>query len=243
MRTVIIDDEEKSRKTIKNFIAKYAPELMVLGEADGVETGIELIESIQPELVFLDVQMGDGTGFDLLGRLQFDDFKLIFCTSYEHYAVKAFRFSALDFILKPIDPDIFKSAIERVKKSNDNKSCRNVLAQNEKNLTQLALRSAEKITIINLNDIVRCESSINYTQFIMNDGSKMMVTKTLKEYDELLAPHGFIRIHKSHLVNMNAIVRYIKGDGGWIELTDGVKIEVSRRKKDILLEAIEKRVL
>ena len=243
MRTVIIDDEEKSRKTIKNFIAKYAPELMVLGEADGVETGIELIESIQPELVFLDVQMGDGTGFDLLGRLQFDDFKLIFCTSYEHYAVKAFRFSALDFILKPIDPDIFKSAIERVKKSNDNKSCRNVLAQNEKNLTQLALRSAEKITIINLNDIVRCESSINYTQFIMSDGSKMMVTKTLKEYDELLAPHGFIRIHKSHLVNMNAIVRYIKGDGGWIELTDGVKIEVSRRKKDILLEAIEKRVL
>ena len=187
--------------------------------------------------------MGDGTGFDLLGRLQFDDFKLIFCTSYEHYAVKAFRFSALDFILKPIDPDIFKSAIERVKKSNDNKSCRNVLAQNEKNLTQLALRSAEKITIINLNDIVRCESSINYTQFIMNDGSKIMVTKTLKEYDELLAPHGFIRIHKSHLVNMNAIVRYIKGDGGWIELTDGVKIEVSRRKKDILLEAIEKRVL
>ena len=243
MRTVIIDDEEKSRKTIKNFIAKYAPELMVLGEADGVETGIELIESIQPELVFLDVQMGDGTGFDLLGRLQFDDFKLIFCTSYEHYAVKAFRFSALDFILKPIDPDIFKSAIERVKKSNDNKSCLNVLAQNEKNLTQLALRSAEKITIINLNDIVRCESSINYTQFIMNDGSKIMVTKTLKEYDELLAPHGFIRIHKSHLVNMNAIVRYIKGDGGWIELTDGVKIEVSRRKKDILLEAIEKRVL
>ena len=243
MRTVIIDDEEKSRKTIKNFIAKYAPELMVLGEADGVETGIELIESIQPELVFLDVQMGDGTGFDLLGRLQFDDFKLIFCTSYEHYAVKAFRFSALDFILKPIDPDIFKSAIERVKKSNDNKSCRNVLAQNEKNLTQLALRSAEKITIINLNDIVRCESSINYTQFIMSDGSKIMVTKTLKEYDELLAPHGFIRIHKSHLVNMNAIVRYIKGDGGWIELTDGVKIEVSRRKKDILLEAIEKRVL
>lgn len=243
MRTVIIDDEEKSRKTIKNFIAKYAPELMVLGEADGVETGIELIESIQPELVFLDVQMGDGTGFDLLGRLQFDDFKLIFCTSYEHYAVKAFRFSALDFILKPIDPDIFKSAIERVKKSDDNKSCRNVLAQNEKNLTQLALRSAEKITIINLNDIVRCESSINYTQFIMNDGSKIMVTKTLKEYDELLAPHGFIRIHKSHLVNMNAIVRYIKGDGGWIELTDGVKIEVSRRKKDILLEAIEKRVL
>ncbi len=243
MRTVIIDDEEKSRKTIKNFIAKYAPELMVLGEADGVETGIELIESIQPELVFLDVQMGDGTGFDLLGRLQFDDFKLIFCTSYEHYAVKAFRFSALDFILKPIDPDIFKSAIERVKKSNDNKSCRNVLAQNEKNLTQLALRSAEKITIINLNDIVRCESSINYTQFIMSDGSKIMITKTLKEYDELLAPHGFIRIHKSHLVNMNAIVRYIKGDGGWIELTDGVKIEVSRRKKDILLEAIEKRVL
>lgn len=243
MRTVIIDDEEKSRKTIKNFIAKYAPELMVLGEADGVEMGIELIESIQPELVFLDVQMGDGTGFDLLGRLQFDDFKLIFCTSYEHYAVKAFRFSALDFILKPIDPDIFKSAIERVKKSNDNKSCRNVLAQNEKNLTQLALRSAEKITIINLNDIVRCESSINYTQFIMSDGSKIMVTKTLKEYDELLAPHGFIRIHKSHLVNMNAIVRYIKGDGGWIELTDGVKIEVSRRKKDILLEAIEKRVL
>lgn len=243
MRTVIIDDEEKSRKTIKNFIAKYAPELTVLGEADGVDSGIELIEKVQPELVFLDVQMGDGTGFDLLGRLQFDDFRLIFCTSFEHYAVKAFRFSALDFILKPIDPDVFKSAIERVKKFNDNKSCRNVLTQNEKNLTQLALRSAEKITIVKLNDIVRCESSVNYTHFIMNDGSKILVSKTLKEYDELLTPHGFLRIHKSHLINMSAIVRYIKGEGGWLELTDGVKIEVSRRKKDILLNAIEKRVL
>jgi len=243
MRTVIIDDEEKSRKTIKNFITKYAPELMLVGEADGVETGIELIESVHPELVFLDVQMGDGTGFELLGRLQFDDFKLIFCTSFEHYAVKAFRFSALDFILKPIDPDIFKSAIERVKKYSDDRACRNVLSQNEKKLSQLALRSSEKISIVNLDDIVRCESSINYTQFVLKDRTKIMVTKTLKEYDELLAPHGFIRIHKSHLVNMNAIVRYIKGDGGWIELTDGVKIEVSRRKKDILLEAIEKRVL
>lgn len=243
MKTVIIDDEEKSRKTIRNFIGKYAPELTLVGEADGVETGIALIENVKPELVFLDVQMGDGTGFELLGRLAFDDFKLIFCTSFEQYAIKAFRFSALDFILKPIDPDIFKSAIERVKKYSSDKACRDVLSQNEKKLSQLALRSSEKISIVKLDDIVRCESSINYTQFILRDGTKTLVTKTLKEYDDLLTPHGFLRIHKSHLINLNAVVRYIKGEGGWIELTDGVKIEVSRRKKDLLLDAIDKRVL
>lgn len=241
MKTVIIDDEVKSRQTIINFISKYAPELEVVGEADGVESAINLIETIKPELVFLDIQMPDGTGFELLGRLNYNNFKLIFCTSFDQYAVKAFRYSALDYILKPIDPDIFIAAVKKIfseKEPNSLKDKINVLDNNKTSFTRMALHSAEGINLVKIKDVIRCESSVNYTKFIIDKVPNLLVTKTLKEYDELLSAHGFVRIHKSHLVNINFVIRYIKGEGGWVEMYDGSKIEVSRRKKETLMKIL-----
>lgn len=240
MRTVIIDDEAKSRQTLHNFIRKYAPALEVIGEADCVEKAVKLIESEKPELVFLDIQMPDGTGFDLLGQVMFNDFKLIFCTSYDQYAVKAFRFSAIDYLLKPLDPDIFIAAIKKISQENESqiKEKLEVLNTNKNNFSRIALHSADGINLVNIDDIIRCESNVNYTKFILKDQSNILVTKTLKEYDEMLSNQGFIRIHKSFLVNINHVNKYIKGDGGWVLMSDDAKIMVSRRKKDQLMEAL-----
>ena len=240
MRTVIIDDEKKGRQTLLNFISKYAPQLTVIGDAYNVETGVELIDKEHPDLVFLDIQMPDGTGFDLLGQVAFTDFKLIFCTAFDNYAVKAFRFSAIDYLLKPVDPDIFIAAVKKAcdEKNELTKPKLDTLNANKTEFSRLALHASEGISIVKIEDIIRCESSINYTHFVLVDGSKVLVTKTLKEYDELLCNHAFVRVHKSHLVNLNYIKKYIKGEGGWVIMTDDSKIEVSRRKKESLLQIL-----
>jgi two-component system LytT family response regulator len=240
MRTVIIDDEAKSRQTLNNFISKYAKDLKVIGEADCVEKGVELIESEKPDLVFLDIQMPDGNGFDLLGQIIYNDFKLIFCTSFDQYAVKAFRFSAIDYLLKPLDPDIFMAAIRKIseEETKETKEKIEVLNTNRSHFCRIALHSAEGINLVNLEDIIRCESNVNYTKFIINNQNNILVTKTLKEYDHILSSQGFIRIHKSFLVNISHINKYIKGDGGWIMMSDNAKIIVSRRKKEQLLVAL-----
>lgn len=237
MRTIIIDDEPKSRNTIKNYIAKYAPALEIIGEGDSVKTGSELIETKKPDLVFLDVEMGDGTGFDLLGLITHTDFKLIFCTSHEKYAIKAFRFSAIDYLLKPVDPDIFQSAINKVTSGNISaKTQLEILKTNQSEFKRIALSTSEGITLVDIDSIIRMESNSNYTSFFLENNSLILASKTLKEFDDLLSESGFIRIHKSHLVNAKFIMKYIKGDGGWIVMSDGSKVEVSRRKKDILLQ-------
>lgn len=240
MRTVIIDDESKSRQTLKNFISKYAPNIKVTGEAGCVEEGIALIEKERPELVFLDIQMPDGNGFDLLGRISFTDFKLIFCTSYDQYAVKAFRFSAIDYLLKPLDPDIFIAAIRKIRDEKENlvKEKIDTLKINKTNFTRIALHSSEGISLVDINDIIRCESDVNYTKFIIKDQAGILVSKTLKEFDSLLSDHGFIRVHKSSLVNINHICKYIKGEGGWLIMSDGAEVVVSRRKKEQLLQLL-----
>ena len=160
---------------------------------------------------------------------------------YDNYAVTAFRYSASDYLLKPISPDIFKSAVEKVINSDENnlKEQVEVLKANSDNFKRIALHSSEGINLVNVDDIIRCESSVNYTRFYLKDKSKILVTKTLKEYDEILSQQQFIRIHKSHLVNLKHISRYIKGEGGWVVMSDNSKVEVSRRKKEILLKSIE----
>lgn len=240
MRTIIIDDEPKSRQTLTNFIFKYAPNLEIVGEASCVEEGISLIEDIKPDLIFLDIQMPDGTGFDLLRQVRYNDFKLIFCTSFDQFAIKAFRFSAIDYLLKPLDPDIFIAAVKKI--SNEDKSVLKekleVLQINKSNFSKIALHSAEGINLVNIADIIRCESSGNYTKFIIQDQANILVTKTLKDFDVILTNHNFVRIHKSFLANLAHVTKYIKGDGGWIIMSDDAKIMVSRRKKDQLLQIL-----
>jgi two-component system LytT family response regulator len=240
MRTVIVDDEQKGRTTLENFIRKYAPQLELVGQADSVASGVELINREKPDLVFLDVQMPDGTGFDLLGLLEFSGFHLVFCTAFDQYAVKAFRFSAIDYLLKPLDPDTFINAVQKLpaKTAPDLADQLEMLLSHKTEISRIALHSAEGIHLVNIADIVRCESSANYTNFILAANKEILVTRTLKEFDELLTPHGFVRIHKSHLINLAHVQTYLKGEGGWVKMMDGSTVEVSRRKKDRLMSVL-----
>jgi two-component system, LytTR family, response regulator len=238
MNAIIIDDEESGRKTIKNFIEKYTSNISVIDEADSVKNGLFSILTHNPDVVFLDIRMTDGTGFDLLEKLPKIDFKLIFVTAYEEHAIKAFKYSAIDYLLKPVNPDDFIAAVAKIKSDNKIDELEekvSVLIKNKFNFNKIALPTLNGLKMISIPTIIRCESDNNYTLFFLSDGSKILVSKTLKEYDELLSSEGFYRLHKSHLVNIAFIKEYIKGDGGYVILEDKTSIEVSRRKKDGLL--------
>ncbi len=242
MKAIIIDDEELGRKAIKSFIEKYATNtLELIDEADSVKNGLFSILSHQPDVVFLDIRMNDGTGFDLLEKLPKIDFKIIFVTAYQEHAIKAFKYSAIDYLLKPINPDEFIAAIDRLKTENKIDEIEqkvNVLIKNKSRFNKIALPTLNGLKMVTISDIIRCESDNNYTLFYLLDGSKILVSKTLKEYDELLSSEGFFRVHKSHLINIAFVKEYIKGEGGYVILEDNTNIEVSRRKKESLLQLL-----
>lgn len=242
LTALIIDDVPQARATLKQDLADYCPEIKVLGEAEGVLTGAKAIRQHQPQLVFLDIQMQDGSGFDLLEILGNDAPLIIFTTASDAFAIKAFRFSAIDYLLKPIDPDELMAAVEKAQsKSGNDPGSLEVLKEamsGKKAISRLALNTLEKIHIANIADIIRLEASANYTMFYFQDGSKTMVTKTLKEYDQLLSEHGFLRVHQSHLVNLDCIKDYVKIDGGYLVMQDGSDVAVSSRKKAEVLKAI-----
>ena len=241
MKVVIIDDEEKSRLTLRNFIGKYESDVEIIGEADGVVSGMKLIKSENPEAVFLDVEMKDGSGFDLLDLMSPVDFMVVFVTAFNHYAVKAFRFSAVDYLLKPLDPSRLKEAVRKLKDnggSGDNQQKLNTLLENRNSLKKLALPAINGLIMIRVSNILRLESEINYTRVFLKSNESHLVTKTLKEYDELLSGINFYRIHKSHLINLDCVSRYVKGEGGTIILEDDSELEVARRRKEGLLQAL-----
>lgn len=249
IKAVIIDDDAILREGMRMMLKHYAPEISIIGEAESVKTGTEIIENLSPDVVFLDIQMNDGSGFDILEKLNQKLGKIsshiVFITAHEKYAIKAFRFSALDFLLKPVDPDELKNVISKIK---------NVLHQNEnfehiklfleninkKNdgFKKIALSTSEGIHLFEIKDIIRCESEDNYTKFFIKNHKPVLISKTLKEYEELLAEHGFERIHQSHLININELKSYVKKDGGFVVMSDGFQLPVSQRKKDRLQEII-----
>lgn len=242
IKAVIIDDIKDARDNIKLDIESYTPEVEVIGEAEGVVTGAKAIKELKPDVVFLDIQMQDGTGFDLLDIVDSSAFKVIFTTASDEYAIRAFRMSAIDYLLKPIDPDELVESVKKVKEmeklSKDSYEILQEGIKNHKQLTRLALNTLEKIHIIEIEDIVRCESSVNYTSFYLKDKTRHMVTKTLKEYDELLSPLGFIRVHQTHLVNAKLVKEFVKTDGGYLIMKDGSNVPVSTRKKQAVVEAL-----
>ena len=189
--------------------------------------------------MFLDIQMPDGTGFDLLEIIGETNFKLIFTTASDEFAIKAFKFSAIDYLLKPIDPDDLMRAVEKVEQQQQPTSRLDLLKENLNHPKKIALNTVDKIHIVDIENVIRLQSDINYTKFFFKDGSKLIVTKTLKEFDKMLSDHHFIRIHQSHLVNVNMIKEFIKQNGEVI-LTDGTKIPVSTRKKSTLMDMISK---
>ena len=242
IRAIIIDDEQESRNTIANILNKYCKNITVAGEAENVQDALALILKEKPDVVFLDIRMPDGTGFDLLEKIPEVNFRVIFVSAHDQYALRAIKVSALDYILKPVDPQQLIDAVDKMKEPDNELNTIalkiNTLLRNKNGFERITLPTFEGFKFINIKDIIRCEADNNYTFFYLNTGEKILVTKTLKEYDETLSGVDFIRVHQSHLVNVKFIDRYIKGDGGSIVMADGSEVEVSRRRKEEFLKRI-----
>lgn len=244
LKCVIVDDEHKSREILRILIEDFCENANVVAQCPTVADAIVAIEEHKPHVVFLDIQMQGETGFDLLEKIKKIDFEIIFTTAYSEYAIRAFKFSAIDYLLKPIDIEELKKSIEKVeKKVNVDFSVRlEQLVQNLKGGTnhryKLALPSSEGLMFVKVEDIVYCEASSNYTNIYMTDGKKHMVSRTLKEYEDLLAEQDFFRIHNSFLINLNAIKKYVRGEGGYVVMANDKSLDVSKRKKESFLARI-----
>jgi two-component system LytT family response regulator len=241
MKAVVVDDIEKFRENLIQDLNEFCPEVDVVGTADGVVSAAKEIKSKNPDVVFLDIQINGGTAFDLLELLGEIDFKVIFTTASDEYAIKAFKLSAIDYLLKPIDIDELKSSVNKVKfiNNDDYQLLKSNIKEEDKSNKKLALHSQDKIEIVDIGNIIRCQSNINYTQFYFVDGSKILVTKTLKEYDKILSEFGFYRVHQSHLININHLKEYVKIDGGYLKMFDDSSVPISTRKKSSVLKLLQ----
>ncbi|MBN2172591.1 MAG: response regulator transcription factor [Bacteroidales bacterium] len=246
MKIIIIDDEARSRKSIANILKISPVDITLLEEAEDVETGIAAIRKHKPDLVLLDINMPDGSGFDLLKKIDNIDFKIIFITAYEEFAIQAFEFAAVDYILKPVDPTKLIEALNRAQSlvEQENISLRlNALFANLENNTpgkkKLVLRTAENIYLVNTADVIRCESDGGYTRFFLIDGKKILVSRNMKDYEDMLNGFGFYRIHQSHLINLKYIDHYSKTEGGAVVMKDNASLPLARRKKESFLKLLE----
>lgn len=244
IRCVIVEDEEMARKVLKSLLAQYCPDVMVCAEADDITSGQEMIEAFRPDLVFLDIEMPGGSGFKLLNNIKDIDFEVVFITAYEQFAIKAIRHDALDYLLKPVDPKELVAAVDKVKDAKYKKTLKKQYDNLLKNIDpeqlvvkKISISTSDKIHLIEVDDIIRCESDNYYTIIYFRDGTSLLVSKTLKEMEQKLEEYDFVRTHKSHLVNMRCIMNFIK-DEMMVLLTDGVKVPVSKRKKEKILEVI-----
>ncbi|MEL6558445.1 MAG: LytTR family DNA-binding domain-containing protein [Bacteroidota bacterium] len=244
-KALIIDDIDNSRVTLAHDLAQYCPSIEVIGEANGVETGLAEIAKKNPDVVFLDIQMGDGTGFDMLEKIGDFNFQVIFTTALDSYGIKAIKFSALDYLLKPIDPDELINAVAKLENSSGKDSVKDsisLLLENMRDIKpdnkRIVLNSAEKIHMVYVKDIIRCESQGAYTIFYLTSKEQILVTKNLKEYEQLLEEYSFIRVHHSHLINFSYLKEYVKKEGGYAIMTDNAQVPVSFRKRNNLLDMI-----
>lgn len=235
---VIIDDEARGRLALRQKLKDYCPEVRLEGEAENGQEGIKLIEEHQPDVVFLDIEMPLLNGFEMLSRLPRKDFHVVFTTAYDQYAIKAIRFSAFDYLLKPVDIEELKTVIAKVKSSAKEAVDQRleILTQNLRNaVSKLAISTMDGILFFDLQDIVHIEALSNYTVFSFVNRPKLTVSKTLKEFEDLLPGDRFFRPHHSHIINLRYVKRYTKGDGGQIELQNGEIVDVSRKKKEEFL--------
>lgn len=245
LNVVVVDDEKDARLNTLGIINMHCPNLSVVSTAANVAEGIEAIQKYKPDLVLLDIDMPDGTGFDLLRKLMPIQFAVVFITAYAEHAITAIKFNALDFLVKPLDPEDFLLAVNKAQQNNNEnhkiERLENLLDEIEnKKKPSIALGTADSVHFVDVEDIVRIESSSNYSTFYLNDGQKVMVSRPLKEYAEMLDTHGFFRPHQSHLINLACLKEYKKRDGGYILLTNGDTVPMSARKKEKLLEAHRK---
>ncbi len=245
IKAIIVDDELGARESLSKMIEKNCKQIEVVAKVDSMLSAFEAITNKEPDLVFLDIEMPNGNAFDLLEKFKTINFNIIFTTAYDHYAIKAIKFSAVDYILKPIDPEELINAVKRFEEQAGQKTTldkqfktllSNVRPGNK--LKKVGIPDGDGLIFINLSDIIRCDSDGNYTFFILTNGKKIIASRTLGEYEQMFADDNFFRIHRSHLINLEHVKKYIKGEGGYVIMTDNSQVEVSRRNKTDFLERL-----
>lgn len=243
IRSVIVEDERKGREFLRELLERYCPQIELVGEADSVTAAVQLIDAQKPELVFLDVEMPVNNGFRLFDMVPKVDFDVIFVTAFDQYAVKAFEYSAIDYLLKPIRVSKLKQAVDKVSSKLESgsraKRVETLQENRREDFQKIVLPSQGGYQFVRLEDIVRCEADSNYTNFHLTNGRRLLVSKTLKHVEELLGDKDFFRIHQSHLINLRHVRSYLKGRSGQVEMDDGSVLDVSVRRKAALLEKIK----
>lgn len=243
INVLLIDDEKRSLATLNKLIEKYCPTITVLGMAGNVKNGIELIDEMKPDLVFLDITMPDGDGFNVLEKVSYREFEVIFTTASDRHAVKAFEFSAIHYLLKPIDFRELQQAVERFEKVSDENTFINKMDVLRKSLNnehqKIILPSSDGLNIIELDEVIRCEASKNYTIFYLKDGQHMIASKPLNKFENILTDINFVRVHSKHLINLQYVKKYEKGKGGFVIFHDGSNAEVSEGKKKYFIQKLK----
>ncbi len=242
---ILVDDMPQALQVLRADLEETSPDVEILGTADSVVSAAKLLRQEEPDLLFLDIMLGDGTGFDLLEIFPNLRSKVIFVTAYEEHAIKAFRFAAIDYLLKPINPEDLKKAVDRAKGqlSDSNNESIDILKETIKYPDSLpkriSLHTQEKIAVVEIDDIIRCESDGNNTLFILQSGKKVFVTKTLKQFDQMFSEHSFVRTHQSHLINIQHIQEYVRKEGGYLKMKNGDHIPVAVRKKSVIMDLLD----
>lgn len=243
LKAIIVDDEEASRDTLKNYLARYCPDVELMAQAESLKKGVEVIRQHQPDIVFLDVEMPYGNAFDLLEQVQDVSFETVFVTAFSNYALKALNLSASYYILKPIEIDELILAVDKIKKHKEEHKellhtkilVENIHTQN-KQAQKIVLPLMDGFEVIQVKDIIRCEANDNFTDFILTGSRKVMICRTLKHYETMLEDYNFVRVHKSHLINIQHVTKYLKGKGGQLIMSDQSYVDVSPNKKEVLMQ-------
>lgn len=241
LNIVIVEDEKHNREDLRTQLSELDPSLKVVGEAASKTEALQVIHQSQPDLVLMDIELHEGTGFDVLNELPQTNFEVIFTTAFEHYALKAIKFSSLDYLLKPINSEELRTAIEKARLKKDEELRRKQLEVLLSTLDQkqeqrnICLSTADGIEFIQTSQIQYCEANGSYTNFFLKGGQKLIVSKNLKEYESLLNDHDFMRVHNSFLINLKEVKRFVKSDGGYILMKDGQTISISQKKREDFL--------
>lgn len=251
-KAIIVDDEKRNIETLERMLNNFCPQVKILGKAESVRAAIELMEMEMPDVLFLDIEMPGGNGFTLLEHYEDPSFEVIFTTAHDIYAINAIKFAALDFLLKPVNIKELQEAVKRAEKkiegtpNFDNKkkfdALKSNLSQADRKFTKIAIPTSEGIDFIETNTIITVEADRSYAKFHLKGGKKILVSKPLKEYEGLLEECNFFRVHKSNMINLNHIEKYIKGKGGYVIMNDGSHVDVSVRRKEGLLKVLTHRV-
>ncbi len=247
LTAIIVEDMPQAIKLLRADLAEHCPDVKIIGIAESIVQGAKLLNQKQPDILFLDILLGDGTGFDLLEIFPDIAAQVIFVTASDEFAVRAFRFAAVDYLLKPVEPELLKTAVQRAKEqlSLINKESLDVLKETIRHPNslpkRLSLHTQDKIIVVEIEQIIRCESEDNNTWFFLESGQKIFVTRTLKQFDKLLEKHLFMRTHQSHLVNLKHIQEFVKREGGYLRMKNGDHVSVSVRKRQDLMRWFEEK--